>query len=220
MATRPIHDPRPLFALAVGQAEQQVAAVRPDELGNSTPCADYDVRALVGHMVAVLHKLAGVGTGRDVSDVADVIDDVADTGWISAFSKARGEVERVWTDDAMLDRMVTLPWATLPGRVALDAYTHEFTVHSWDLAHATGRLSELDPELAVQALEAFPRFAPPETRSEQSPFGPVVAVPDDADVYTRLAAYLGARPLGLGTAYLERKGDPIGLIKLLRDLGR
>jgi uncharacterized protein (TIGR03086 family) len=94
----------------------------------------------------------------------------------------------------MLDRMVTLPWATLPGRVALDAYTHEFTVHSWDLACATGRLGELDPDLAVQALDAFPRFAPPETRGGQSGFGPVVAVPDDADVYTRLAAYLGRDP--------------------------
>jgi uncharacterized protein (TIGR03086 family) len=94
----------------------------------------------------------------------------------------------------MLDRMVTLPWATLPGRAVLDAYTHEFTVHSWDLAHATDRLAGLDPELAVQALDAFPRFAPPETRSGQGQFGPVVPVPDDADVYTRLAAYLGRRP--------------------------
>ncbi|TDD67445.1 TIGR03086 family protein [Actinomadura darangshiensis] len=194
MTTQPIHDPRPLFALAVGQAEQQIAAVRPDELGNSTPCADYDVRALIGHMIAVLHKIAGVGAGRDVSEFPDVIDDVADTDWISAFLKARDEVDRVWADDAMLDRSVTLPWATLPGHVALDAYTHEFTVHSWDLAHATGRLSELDPDLAVQALDAFPRFAPPETRSGQSQFGPAVAVPDDADVYTRLAAYLGRDP--------------------------
>ncbi len=34
---------------------------------------------------------------------------------------ARGEAERVWADDEKLDRMVTLPWATLPGRIALDA---------------------------------------------------------------------------------------------------
>ncbi|MFI0356197.1 TIGR03086 family metal-binding protein [Actinomadura sp. 9N407] len=194
MTTRPIHDPRSLFALAVGQAEQQIAAVRPDELSRRTPCADYDVRALAGHMVSVLHKVAGVGAGRDVSDVPDVIDDVDDTGWADAFGKARGEVEQVWSDDAMLDRMVTLPWATLPGRVALDAYTHEFTVHSWDLAYATGRLGDLDPDLAVRALDAFPRFAPPEARGEESQFGPVVAVPDDADVYTRLAAYLGRDP--------------------------
>lgn len=193
MTTQPIHDPRPLFAAAVDQAERQVAAVRPDELSNSTPCADYDVRALLGHMISVLHKLARVGAGRDARDVADVIDGI-DTDWAGTFTRARGEVERVWADDAVLDRMVTLPWATLPGRAAVDAYTHEFTVHSWDLAHATGRLSDLDPDLAVRALDAFATFAPPETRGGQGKFGPVVQVSDDADVYTRLAAYLGRQP--------------------------
>lgn len=194
MTTQSLQDPRPLFAQAVDQAERQIAAVRPDELGNSTPCADYDVRALLGHMTSVLHKLARVGRGEDARDVADVLDGIADTDWASTFAHARGEVERVWADGAILDRMVTLPWATLPGRAAMDAYTHEFTAHSWDLAHATGRLGELDPDLAVRALDAFTTFAPPESRGGQGKFGPVVQVPDDADVYTRLAAYLGRRP--------------------------
>lgn len=145
-------------------------------------------------MLAVLHKLARLGSGVDARDVPDVIDGIDDDRWSGAFTQARGEVERVWADDAMLDRMVTLPWATLSGRATLDAYTHEFTAHSWDLAHATGRLAELDPDLATQALEAFPTFAPPEARNGRGPFGPVVPVPEDADVYTRLGAYLGRQP--------------------------
>lgn len=194
MTTEPAHDPRPTFARALDQAGKQVAAVSPDELSSRTPCTDYDVRALLGHVVSVLHKLARVGTGGDARDVPDVIDGIADDGWASAFARARSEAERVWADDERLDRMVELPWATLPGRDVLDAYTHEFTAHSWDLAYATRRLDELDPDLAAQALEAFSKFAPPEARSEQGPFSPVVPVPDDADVYTRLAAYLGRRP--------------------------
>ncbi|WP_142053028.1 TIGR03086 family metal-binding protein [Pseudonocardia kunmingensis] len=194
MTAEPARDPRPLFARSLDQTDQQVAAVCPDELGNPTPCADYDVRALLGHVVAVLHKLARVGAGADVRGAPDVVDGIGDDGWADAVTRARGEVERVWADDRMLERMVTLPWATLPGRDVLDAYAHEFTVHSWDLAHATDRLADLDPDLAAQALEAFPRFAPPEARSEQGSFAPVVPVPDDADAYTRLAAYLGRRP--------------------------
>jgi uncharacterized protein (TIGR03086 family) len=194
MTAQPVGDPRPLFARSLDQTEKQVAAVRPDELSNRTPCADYDVRALLGHVVAVLHKIARVGAGVDVRGAPEVIDGIDDDGWAGAVARARGEVERVWANDETLDRMVTLPWATLPGRAVLDAYTHEFTVHSWDLAHATDRLTGLDPELAVQALDAFPKFAPPEARSGEGQFGPVVPVPDDADVYTRLAAYLGRRP--------------------------
>lgn len=87
----------------------------------------------VGHVVAVLHKLTRVGTGGDARDLPDVIDGIADDGWASSFTRARMEVERVWADDEELDRMVALPWATLPGREALEAYTHEFTAHSWDL---------------------------------------------------------------------------------------
>ncbi|WP_410657360.1 TIGR03086 family metal-binding protein [Amycolatopsis sp. lyj-112] len=194
MTVQPAHDPRVVFARALDQTGQQVAAVRPGELTNRTPCADYDVRALIGHMVAVLHKLTDVGTGGSARDFPDVVAGIADDGWVGAFARARGEVERVWAGDTMLDREVTLPWATLPGRVALEAYTHEFTAHSWDLAHATGRVAALDPDLAVLALEAFPNFAPPEARSGQGPFGPVVPVSNDADVYTRLAAYLGRQP--------------------------
>lgn len=194
MTTQSVNDPRPAFARALDQAEQQAASVRSEELDSRTPCSDYDVRALLGHIVATLSKLARVGTGGDASKLPDVIDGVDDDAWLGAFHRARGEVERVWADDALLEQAVTLPWATLPGRVVLDAYTHEFTAHSWDLAHATGRLGQLDPDLAVQALESFSQFAPPDTRSGDGKFGPVVSVSDDADVYSRLAAYLGRQP--------------------------
>ncbi|MDA2807569.1 TIGR03086 family metal-binding protein [Nocardiopsis suaedae] len=187
-------DPRPTFARALDQAQRQVAAVGPDELTGRTPCADYDVRALLGHVVAVLHKFARAGRGGDAGDVPDVIDGIADDGWADAFARGRSEVEEVWADDEKLDRMIELTWATLPGRTAVEAYTCELTVHSWDLAHATGRLADLDPDLAAWALDGFSKFAPPQVRDERGPFGPVVPVPDDADIYTRLASFTGRRP--------------------------
>ncbi|RKT86892.1 TIGR03086 family protein [Saccharopolyspora antimicrobica] len=192
MTTQP--DPRPFFTRSLDQIGEQVTAVRPDELSNRTPCTDYDVRALLGHVVSVLRRLALAGAGTDFSEVPGVIVGIDDEGWSDAFTRARDEVERVWADDGVLDRMVDLQWAVLPGRTALDAYTHEFTIHSWDLAHATGRIADLDPDLAARALEVLPAFAPPEQRSDKGTFGPVVPVPDDADIYTRLAAYTGRHP--------------------------
>lgn len=194
MTTQRLRDPRPLLARSLDQLARQVEAVRRDELGNRTPCADYDVRALLGHVLAVLHKIARAGSGSDVRGEPDVVVGIEDDGWTVAIAGARAEVAQVWADDATLGRAITLPWATMPGRDVLDAYTHEFTVHAWDLAHATGRVADLDPGLAAEALDAFPRFAPPDERDGPGPFGPVVAVPDDADVYTRLAAYLGREP--------------------------
>lgn len=186
-------DPRPLFRRALDQMEHQAAAVGPDELGHPTPCAEYDVRALLGHLVAVLGMLARVGAAGDSSDLAEASDGLADDDWGGAFRRARAEVERVWADDAALERTGTLSWATLPGR-AIDAYTHELTVHSWDLAYATERLGELDPDLGAHALDWFTHFLPSDARNGQEPFGPAVPVPDDADIYTRLAAYTGRQP--------------------------
>ncbi|QBI54358.1 TIGR03086 family metal-binding protein [Streptomonospora litoralis] len=185
-------DPRPRFDRALDQTDHLVAAVLPGELAAPTPCAEYDVRALCGHMVAVLDKLARLGAGRSAAEVPDVVD-VADDH-AGAFRRARAEVEHVWRDDAVLDRRIALPWATLPGREALTAYTHEFTVHSWDLAHATNRRTGLDEALAADALAWFARFEPSEARGEQGPFGAAVPVPDDADAYTRLAGFVGRHP--------------------------
>lgn len=159
-----------------------------------TPCGEYNVRALLGHLLAVLRKIAHVGQGGDADDVPAVIEGVADDGWVSALGKARGELELVWAQDALLDRTLALPWATLPGRAILDAYAHELTVHSWDLAHATGRLAQLDPDLGARALDWFSHFVPPESRGEQGQFQDAVPVPDHADVYTRLAAFTGRQP--------------------------
>lgn len=47
---------------------------------------------------------------------------------------------------------------------------------------------------AAQQIAAIHPAERPEERSAQGPFGPTVPVPDDADVYTQLAAYLGRRP--------------------------
>lgn len=187
-------DPRPLFRRAADQFEHQAGAVRPDEMGNPTPCAEYDVRALLGHVVSVLRKVAHVATGGAAGDIPAVIGDISDDDWVSALRRARSDLDQVWADDAVLDRAIVLPWATLPGRATLDAYTHELTMHSWDLGQATGRVRQLAPDLAERALDWFTRFVPSEDRGERGGFTAVVQLPDTADVYPRLAAFTGRQP--------------------------
>lgn len=156
----------------------------------AAPCGDYDVETLLAHVVAVLRKLATVGRGEDMTAVTDPADDVAKRG-AAEFLLARADLESVWTNDAALDKLHTVAWGTMTGRELLDAYTHELTVHAWDLARATGRGHDLDPALAEAALEWFTDNVPPGARSEDGPFGPVVEVDHDADIYTGLAGYVG-----------------------------
>jgi uncharacterized protein (TIGR03086 family) len=132
-------DPRSLFAHAVITARATVDAIRPEQLALPTPCPEYDVRALLGHMVIVLRRVAALGNGADPMDMPDRVTDVADNAWPAAFVQEAHEVQAAWADATKLEQLMTLPWASAPGAAMIAMYTSELTVHTWDLAVATGQ---------------------------------------------------------------------------------
>ena len=187
-------DPREIHKRAVAQTESIVAAVQSDQLGLPTPCDKYDVRALLSHMVGGLNRIAIVGEGGDALAIPARADGVPDDGWPDAYRAAAARVRAAWADDARLDAPVTVPWGTVPGRIAVSGYVQEILTHGWDLARATGQPTELDPELASWVLAVARRILPPEPRGGEIPFGPVVPVPPDAGLYAQLAGWLGRQP--------------------------
>jgi uncharacterized protein (TIGR03086 family) len=187
-------DPRELHQRAMAQTEAVVAAVRPDQLTLPTPCTEYDVRALLSHVVGGLNRNAVMGEGGDGLAVAPRADGVPDDGWLAAYQTATARVRAAWADDAKLDALIEVPWGKVPGRIAISGYVQEILTHGWDLARATGQPAELDPELASWVLAVAQRILPPEPRGGQIPFGPVVPVPPDVGVYAQLAGWLGRQP--------------------------
>ena len=187
-------DPREIHRRAMAQTESIVAAVGPGQLGLPTPCAEYDVRALLSHIVGGLNRVAIAGEGGDALARPARADDVPDDGWLAAYRAAADRAAAAWTDDAKLDALVELPWGKVPGRIAMAGYAQEILTHGWDLARATGQPTEGDPELASWALAGAKRILPPEARGADVPFGPVVQVPPGAGPYAQLAAWLGRQP--------------------------
>ena len=193
MSDQPV-DPRPLFYRALDQAEKVVAATGEDTMGLPTPCDEFDVRTLGGHLVAVVRRIDHVGNGGKAMDLPSVIRDLpaADIGPL--LGAARADLVATWTDDALLDKTLSLPFGEFPGRAALAAYSQEMVVHSWDLAKALGRLDLLDDELAEAVLPIARKFVPAEPRGGHVPFGPVLDVPPTAGPYAQLAGHLGRHP--------------------------
>jgi uncharacterized protein (TIGR03086 family) len=181
----------------MAQTEAIVAAVQPGQLGLPTPCLEYDVRALLSHMVGGLNRVAIVGEGGDALARPARADEVPDDGWPAAYRAATRRATTAWADDAKLDAMVEVPWGKIPGRFAVAGYIQEILTHGWDLAKATGQPTERDPGLAFYALAGARRILPPEARGDDVPFGPVVHVTADAapnGPYAQLAAWLGRQP--------------------------
>ncbi|MFD5819723.1 TIGR03086 family metal-binding protein [Streptomyces sp. NPDC127038] len=189
-------DPRPLYARAAAQIASLVATVRPEQLDGPTPCAEFDVRLLLSHMVGGTRRIAVIGAGGDGLAVRPFADGVPDDGWEAAYDAVRTQVRESWADDARLDAPVTVPWGEATGRIALAGYVMEAVTHTWDLWEALGRPLGLDPELAEFALMIAERVLPDEGREDpELPFGAVAPVAEGADAYGRLAAWTGRRPL-------------------------
>jgi uncharacterized protein (TIGR03086 family) len=203
-------DPRTVFAKAVGLAGWVIEATTSDQLELPTPCHDLDVRGLLGHITDVMERVRRIGAGEDPmgNELLDV-STVADDAWFDLFRSRSQAVQDAWTDAAALDRTVTLPWATASGAGMLSNYTSELTVHTWDLATATGQHPQWDDEVVAVGFGAISRGLPAggrQARFDQivagipaelrppPPFGEAVEVPDDASAIDQLVAWTGRRP--------------------------
>ncbi|MCU1345954.1 MAG: hypothetical protein JWL70_2220 [Acidimicrobiia bacterium] len=207
-----IADPRPLFANACALGGQVLAGIGPDQLDLPTPCSHYSVQQLMGHLIDGVRRSTALGRGEDPfgfepCDAAGV----RFSEWPTLWQLTVHDAQQAWADPATLTRSMTLPWATLPGALQLLTYTNELTVHTWDLARATGQQPEWSPEVVAaafgvmrRALPAAGREAafqaviasmPPEqARSASLPFAEAVDVSAEAPLIDQLVAWNGRRP--------------------------
>ncbi|MEV0990137.1 TIGR03086 family metal-binding protein [Streptomyces sp. NPDC049949] len=187
-------DPRLDLAAAVELAGRTLAAVRPEQYDAPTPCEEFDVRRLSSHLVAVVRRISVIGRGEDPFSVPSFADELADGAWAAAWEPGAREVAEVWSDPGILGRRLRLPIGELPGAAAAAVYTHELTVHTWDLARATGQHPAWDPALIERVIGVVRRALPAETRGGRIPFAEVVTVDPDAPAIDRLVAWAGRRP--------------------------
>ncbi|MFJ9926429.1 TIGR03086 family metal-binding protein [Streptomyces misionensis] len=190
-------DPRPVYTRATEQAAAVIAAVRPEDLAGPTPCAEFDVRALLSHVVGGTRRIAVVGEGGDGLALEPVAEGVPDDGWPAAYDEVRIRVLKAWESDERMTAPVTVPWGeSIPGHAALSGYVMELVTHTWDLSEALGHPLPLDGELAEFALATARRVLPDSRpRDERTPFGARREAPGDTGPYEQLAAWLGRTPL-------------------------
>ena len=203
-------DPRAFFAKAVEIAGIAIAAVRPEQMEIPTPCDQYDVRGLIGHLMMAIERAAIVGRDENPFAVGDEMEPLADDAWSAAWQNLALQVNSAWANDATLLRPTALPWAPLSGAQALGTYTSELTVHTWDLATATGQSPEWDNDTLAAGLAAMHGALPAVGRPEMfaairaqmgftendmtDPYGPAVPVAADAPLIDQLVAYNGRAP--------------------------
>jgi uncharacterized protein (TIGR03086 family) len=187
-------DPRPLFLQSVATASAIVGGVRPDQHTDPTPCDEYNVQELLGHMVAVLERIITIGSLGDPNEATRMVDLNGKSILTEWFTRA-GKAAEVWSDPGLLGTVVTLPFAKLPGAAAMAIYCSELTVHGWDLARATNQTVQWDDDVCRMSMGAMQMALPPDLpRDAELPFGALVHIPADAPLIDQLVAWTGRRP--------------------------
>ncbi len=201
-------DPRAAFAGAVRTARAVMGAIDTEQGSLPTPCDAMSVAQLCEHLVMVNRRVALAGRGVPVAQWPVDAADVAAGGWLDAFTAAAHEVQQAWPT-AVLDEPRDLPWGTFPGRDVLAIYTNELTVHTWDLARATGQQPAWDdavlevswaairaqlPDAERGPMWAVARQFVPEDVPWEDPFADAVVLDDDAPLIDRLVGWNGRTP--------------------------
>jgi uncharacterized protein (TIGR03086 family) len=181
-----------LLERALDQTAGLIAAIDSSQAGLATPCAEWDVRALVSHMAGQDLRNFLVAARGESADWQAPADEIGDD-WAAAFRDRAESLRAAWRA-ADLDRLVAGPGGEAPLRFRADQQVTELAVHDWDLAKATGQPAELDQALADHGLNWSRQMLRPEFRGPDKAFGVEVPVPDDAPAYDRLAGWFGRDP--------------------------
>ncbi|MFF7312562.1 TIGR03086 family metal-binding protein [Streptomyces sp. NPDC008137] len=168
--------------------------VTDEQLADPTPCPEYAVRHVLGHLfhLAAAFRDAGrkeLGATTDTNPQSALPD--IGPGWREELPQVLGELAEAWRDPAAWTGMTRAGGLDLPGEIAGLVATDELVIHGWDLARATGQSYAPDPA-ALQVCRDFLAAADDPGRGEI--FGPVVPVGADAALLDRAVGLSGREP--------------------------
>jgi uncharacterized protein (TIGR03086 family) len=185
-----------LYRRALDGFGAKVRAIRDDSWRLPTPCTDWDVHALVNHLVGENRWAPPLFDGKTIADVGDQFDgDLLGADPVAAWEDSAGAAVAALSDPGATDRTVHLSFGEAPGSEYAYQLFADALVHSWDLARAIGVDDRLDPELVDACAQWFAQHE--ETYRSAGAIGPRPELSADADAQTRLLAAFG-RTTGVG----------------------
>lgn len=174
-----------------------VAGIRPEQFGDPTPCAEFDVAALRSHVLGWVTFFGAAfndpeGTGERPDPVSATAPEDPQTG----AQIVRSAAARIATavDNGVAERPVLMIQSTMPGTAMLRMALWEYLTHGHDLASATGQPWDPAPAAVEDSLAFGPSMLTDEYRGEGKNFGSIVPVPDDAPALDRLLGFTGRDP--------------------------
>ena len=172
-----------------GHFTELVNGVADSDWDSPAPVEGWVARDVVRHLVEWFPGFLESGAGVRLPGGPPVDDDP-----VGAWLAHDAAVQALLDDPATADKVLSNPHiGDIPLDQAInDFYTSDVFMHSWDLARATGQDETLDPDKCAELLAGMEPYENAMRSSGQ--YGPRVDVPADADVQTRMLAFIGRQP--------------------------
>jgi uncharacterized protein (TIGR03086 family) len=157
--------------------------VTSDQLSSPTPCREWDVKALIDHVITGNRRVVERAGGQ----AAPLPEELG-----AAYRASATAAQETFATPQALARTYQLPIGEIPGTAFIELRTSDLLIHAWDLAVATAQATDLDPELAEYVLAfSTQMMSRPGLRGEGRPFGEEQPCRDERPAADRVAAFLG-----------------------------
>ncbi|GIH94027.1 TIGR03086 family metal-binding protein [Planobispora siamensis] len=187
-----IIDIREAYRRALDDFGALVHRIAPEQWENATPCVDWNVRALVNHVVGESLWVPELLAGRTVAELGDTYDgDLLGDDPGKAFDAAASAAVHAASADGSLTCVTHLSFGDVPGREYITELFADALIHTWDLARAIGADDRLDPELVETCADWF--AGAEDGYRQAGVIGEQQPLPPDPDPQTRLLASWGRR---------------------------
>lgn len=171
----------------------RVSQVAPDQWGAPTPCAEWNVRKLVNHVVSEDRWAPPLFAGATIAEVGDRFSgDVLGADPAGSARDAVEQADLAVREHGARDRTVHLSSGDTAAREYVHQLLADHLVHGWDLAVAIGAEPRLDADAVHEAAVWF--TGAEESYRSSGAIGPRAPVPDRATEQDRLIAAYGRHP--------------------------
>jgi uncharacterized protein (TIGR03086 family) len=183
-----------LLRRAANELQRLTDNTKPEQLDDPTLCTEWRVRDLLSHLVGGATMFAMSAEDGDVAD--EVVGQLLGTDqlgddYMGAIVAATTRAMAAFEQPGALDKVVKLPFGTMPAGIALQIAIFDVATHCCDLARATDQQVD-DEGLLEAALAGGRQMIGPDMRGNGL-FDAEQPEPADGSAADRLLAFAGRK---------------------------
>lgn len=178
---------------AAAETVRVVRGVRDDQLKDPTLCPDWDVRALLNHIILwTAYSAEQRAYGKSVAEELMSKDFAAEPDFAADYAAQVDKALAAWSDPQAWEREIGVMGNAMPAADVAAMLIMELVLHGWDLATATGQEYHCPDDVAAVVLTTVQQQAG--MFRQYQGFADEVAVPANAAAFDRALALSGRNP--------------------------